>query len=131
MCRGVRGATLVDSDDRASIVRETEALLAQMLGANVIDRGDIAAILLTSTEDLLSAFPAEAVHELDLKGVPLMCAQEIPVPGGLPRCIRVLILWNTSLSQDQIAHKYLRGAVALASNTQSLIRRCADEMDRG
>jgi chorismate mutase len=33
--------------------------------------------------------------------------------GGLPRCIRVLIHWNTELKPDQIRHVYLHAAAQL------------------
>jgi chorismate mutase len=45
--------------------------------------------------------------------VPMMCAREIPVPGSLPLCIRVLIHWNTDREQSGIKHVYLREAVKL------------------
>jgi len=35
------------------------------------------------------------------------------VPGGLPRCVRVLLHWNTDLPQQAVRHVYLRGAMVL------------------
>ena len=43
----------------------------------------------------------------------MMCAREIPVPGSLPRCVRVLVDWNTDSAQTAINHVYLREAVSL------------------
>ncbi len=43
----------------------------------------------------------------------MICAREIPVPGSLPLCIRVLIHWNTDKKQTEIQHVYLREAVKL------------------
>jgi len=42
-----------------------------------------------------------------------MCAREIPVPGSLSLCIRVLIHWNTVLPQSAIHHVYLGEAAKL------------------
>ena len=60
-----------------------------------------------------AAFPAEAARQLEWTAVPLMSATEIDVPGALSRCIRVLMLWNSSRSQEQVRHVYLRDAEAL------------------
>jgi len=35
------------------------------------------------------------------------------VPGSLPRCIRVLIHWNTTKRADEVVHVYIRGARGL------------------
>jgi chorismate mutase len=40
----------------------------------------------------------------------LLCLQEMAVPGSLPRCVRVLIHWNTGRAIDEIHHVYLREA---------------------
>ena len=52
------------------------------------------------------------MNELELL-TPLLDACEIPVPGSLPRCIRVLLLWNTERVQDEIVHVYQNGAACL------------------
>ena len=43
----------------------------------------------------------------------MLCVCEIPVPGSLPRCLRVLLHWNTELPQSAIRHVYLRDAASL------------------
>ena len=92
----------------------TRELLTEMLAANGIDDYEpIAAIFFTATPDLVSTFPAEAARELGMSRVPLICNQEIPVPGRLGRAVRVLLQWNTTKRQDEIVHVYLRGARAL------------------
>jgi chorismate mutase len=45
--------------------------------------------------------------------VPLLCMQEMAIADSLPRCIRVLVHWNTDLPPDQIRHIYLDQARAL------------------
>ena len=73
----------------------------------------IASIFFTTTPDLVSTFPAEAARALGMTLVPLMCNQEIPVPGRLPRAIRILMQVNTKKSQREMRHIYLREAVRL------------------
>jgi chorismate mutase len=112
--RGIRGATTVLEDSSEAILEATRALLLAICEANMEMRpADIASIFFTVTADLHAAYPALAARELGWGEVPLMCAQEIPVPGSLPRTIRVLIHWNTALPQKDIHHIYLREAVQL------------------
>ena len=108
--RGVRGATTCERDCEADILAATGELLAEVVAANGIDCGDIGSAIFTVTADLTAAFPAKAARELGWTHVPMVCAQEIPVPGSLRRCIRVMLQWNTECAQDQIQHVYLRGA---------------------
>ncbi len=112
--RGIRGATTVTKDEPQVILQATSELLAAILDANPsMKPEDIASVLFTLTEDLRSEFPAKAAREMGWERVPLMCAQEIPVPGGLPACIRVLIHWNTDLPGESVRHIYLRKASKL------------------
>jgi chorismate mutase len=112
--RGIRGAITVDEDSPEAVRTATRELLLAILEANSSLRpADIASVFFTVTEDIRSVHPALAARELGWEEVPLMCAREIPVPGSLPECIRVMILWNTSLLQNEIHHVYLREAVQL------------------
>ena len=112
-CRGIRGAITVPSDSAEEILAATRELLARIAGANQLRPEDIASVLFTVTPDLRTAFPAQAARQLGWQHVPLLDAQEIPVPGSLPRCIRVLLLWNTDTPQGEVHHIYLRDAEAL------------------
>jgi len=112
--RGIRGAVTVESNTADAILDATAELLRKMVAANEVDVDDIAGVVFTVTPDLDAAFPAEAGRRLaGWAQVPLMCAQEIPVPGALPRCIRVLMLVNTTKTLDEVEHVYLRGAERL------------------
>jgi chorismate mutase len=119
LCRGVRGATTVDDDSAAAILAATQELLATIVQANDMAIEEIASALFTVSADLRAAFPAQAARQMGWQHVALLDAQEIPVPGSLPRCIRVLIHWNTDRPQDQIRHLYLRGAAALRPDLSS------------
>lgn len=112
-CRGVRGATTVEDDTQAAILGATRELLAAMVEANGIGTEDIASAIFTASSDLTAAFPAQAARQMGWQRVPLLDAQEVAVPGALPRCIRILIHWNTVKSQAEVRHVYLRGATIL------------------
>ncbi len=112
--RGIRGAITVNQDSVDEVRMATRELLLAILEANPSLRPiDIASVFFTVTADVNAVHPALAARELGWGEVPLMCAQEIPVPGSLPLCIRVMILWNTDLAQNEIHHVYLREAVQL------------------
>jgi chorismate mutase len=114
MLQGIRGATVVEVDQPEAILRATRELLEQILQANPSLRPvDIASAIFTVSPDLHSAYPAKAAREMGWQRVPMLCAQEIPVPDGLPGCIRVLIHWNTDLSYDAVRHVYLHEAAGL------------------
>ncbi len=112
--RGIRGATTVAADRPEAILLATRELLEEILRANdEMKTEDIASVLFTVTEDLRSAYPAQAAREMGWTSVPMICAQEIPVPAALRRAIRVLVHWNTDMPQDGIKHVYLHEAEAL------------------
>ena len=94
------------SNDAESIISATQKLLREMVSANGVLAVDIAAVYFTATEDLDAAFPAEGARRLGWQHVPLLDGREIPVPGSLPRCIRVLLLWNTDMPQCRVVHVY-------------------------
>jgi chorismate mutase len=112
-CRGVRGATTVEFDEREAVLRATRELLALMIHLNDIHKEDVASAIFTTTPDLSSAFPATAARQLGWLDVPLMCAHEIDVAGSVAMCVRVLLHWNTSRPQSAVQHVYLREAQRL------------------
>lgn len=113
VCRGIRGAISVDADDRTEIVSATKRLLVEMTRCNGVLDDDIASVLFTLTADLRAFLPAAAAREMGWKHVPMLHAAEVPIPGALHRCIRVLMHVNTSRSPMEIEHVYLGGAVSL------------------
>ena len=115
-CRGIRGAITVEADSAAAILAATRELLVQLVRANDLALQDLASAIFTVTPDLTAAFPAQAARELGWHQVALLDAQEIPVPGSLARCIRVLIHWNTDKQPEEIQHAYLGGAAGLRSD---------------
>ena len=112
-CRGIRGAITVANNTREEIIERTKTLLRKIAEANGVLPQDLACIIFTTTSDLNAEFPALAARELGWTKVPLLCAKEIEVPGSIPRCIRVLLLWNTEKEQEEIVHVYLGEAERL------------------
>jgi chorismate mutase len=113
MVRGIRGATTVDHNDATEIREATQELLQMILSENALCTEDLVSAIFTVTQDLNADFPASSARALGWELVPLLCATEIPVPSGLSRCIRVLIHVNTTHSQTEIRHVFLRNAIAL------------------
>ena len=112
--RGIRGATTVEADQPDLILNATRELLEAILDANNgMHPEDIASVFFTVTKDLVSTFPAQGARQMGWGLVPMICANEIPVPGSLPRVIRVLVHWNTDKGQSEVTHVYLREAVKL------------------
>ena len=113
-CRGIRGATTVDSNSREAILDATRELLEEMIRANDIRADDVASGYFTTTPDLNAEFPAVAARNgFGWSNVALMCGHEMSVPGSLAMCLRILLHVNTERSQDEICHIYLRGAAVL------------------
>ena len=109
----VRGAVQVVAN-RADDIREATArLLLALLAANRLAVSDIVSAIFTATPDLDADFPAHAARRLGWTDVPLLGAGEVPVPGGLPRCIRVLLHFYTTQPQRGLKHMYLREAAKL------------------
>lgn len=119
-CRGVRGATSVEADDREQILNATRHMLALMIRRNGIESEDVASAIFTVTRDLSAEFPALAARQLGWLEVPLLCAHEMVVPDSLPNCIRVLIHWNTTKPQSEIQHVYLHRAEKLRPDLSKL-----------
>jgi chorismate mutase len=103
--RGVRGATVASRDEEDAILSATRQLLQALVDANPpLKVEELASAWFTVTSDLTAVHPAKAARQL---------GWEIPVPESLPRCIRVLLHWNTDMAQSEIRHIYLGAAASL------------------
>jgi chorismate mutase len=118
-CRGIRGAVCVETNDAAAIVAATREMLERIVADNGLAVEDIACVIFTATPDLDTVYPARAAREMGWMTTPLLCEQEMVVKSGMPRCIRVLLLWNTDLPADQVRHIYLGKARALRPDLAS------------
>lgn len=108
--RGLRGATVADANSPEAIHSATRELLLALAFVNRLDTADIASIIFTTTPDLTAEPPAIAARELGWEDVALLCVAEMPCENDLPRCIRVLIHWNTNKLQHEVRHVFLRDA---------------------
>lgn len=114
----VRGATQVEENSAAAIEAGTEELLREVIGRNAITERAMVSCLFTTTEDLDAQFPAVAARKLGINSVPLMCAREIPVPGSLPRVIRLMLHYYAAASHRP-SHVYLGAAQSLRADLHS------------
>lgn len=117
--RGIRGATTVTANDARLMEQATLELMERIIEENGLQAEDVGAVFITVTQDLNAAFPASVIRRLPgWELVPLMCSLEIAVPGGLARCIRIMVLHNTEKSQREIRHVYLNDARQLRPDLQ-------------
>ena len=116
--RGIRGATTATENSEAAIVEATQEMLRTIIAANDLDPTDLASAIFTATPDLTAVHPALAARKLGWHHVPLLSATEVAVPGSIPRCIRVLLHWNTDRPPFAVNHVYLRDAVQLRPDLQ-------------
>ena len=111
--RAARGAIVVPTDEPATLHEATAKLLGAILERNAIAHDDLISILFTATEDLSSAFPAEAARHMGMGDIPLLCAREIPVEGSMQSVVRILLHFHTELGLREVTHVYLDGAERL------------------
>ncbi len=111
--RAIRGATQLEVDARPHLVERTRELVSAVMTANGIKGEELISIIFTCTPDLVADFPAAAAREMGLGDVPLICAQEIAVPGAMPRVVRLMAHAEIDVARADVRHIYLHGAVAL------------------
>ncbi len=114
--RAFRGATTVAADQPALIREAVQEMLDAILDDNDLVPADIISAVFTATPDLVSEFPAHAARLYGWTDIPLLCAQELPVSGALPRCLRVMVHAESSRARNEIRHVYLRDAILLRSD---------------
>ena len=114
--RAIRGATTVEHDTRDEVIARTKELVQAVVERNGLDPADLISILFTATDDIRSAFPAEAAREAGFTHVPLMCARELDIVDGVARCIRVMVHVTTTREPTALRHPYLHGARQLRTD---------------
>lgn len=110
--RGVRGATQLPADRPAWPAAVVE-LLRAMVDSNGIAVTDLAAATFTVPRELAGARPAAAARGMGWDGVPLLELAQAEYADDPPRCLRVLLLWNTRRAARSVHHVYLGGAARL------------------
>ena len=114
----LRGANSVAANEADAILEATDLLMRVLMDRNALAADAMVSCIFTLTEDLDAEFPAVAARRLGLDRVPLLCAREVPVPGALPRVIRVLMHYYAP-EDHQSQHVYLGAARALRRDLDS------------
>jgi chorismate mutase len=122
--RGIRGATTAQANTAEAISEATEELLTELIRLNALDKDEVCFAYFTTTHDLTAEFPAYAARRLGWIDVPLLCGHDmdvrLPNPRGVPKCIRILLLYNTAKPQSAMRFAYLRGARAIQADLEIL-----------
>ena len=113
--RGIRGAITVDTNSIEDIKKATIELISEIKNQNKYQDTEISNVIFTMTKDLDAAYPAKFAREefKTWQHIPMMCVQELNINGSLQKCLRILIVINTDLAQNEIKHVYLKGAEKL------------------
>lgn len=107
MVRAVRGAIVAHENTERAIFEATQTLLRAIVEKNQLSVDSVVSVFITATADLNAAFPAYAAREMGWDRIPMLCAQEIQVPGSMARVIRVLIHLNLDEGAGALRHQYL------------------------
>ena len=114
LLRALRGAVAIPEDTPEAVASQVETLLREAFARNGVATEDLVSIFFTATEDIRSAFPAQAARErLGLADVPLLCSRELNVEGALPGVIRMLAHFYTDRERREVQHVYLGSATVL------------------
>jgi chorismate mutase len=113
-----RGAVQAEANEPAAILAATEELMRELIERNRLEPEAMVSCLFTTTDDLDAEFPAVAARGLGLTTVPLMCCREIPVPGSMPRVIRVMLHFYAAAGHDP-AHVYIGEAQKLRTDLEA------------
>jgi chorismate mutase len=114
----VRGATRAGANDPEKVVTATQELMRELMTRNEIQPEQMVSCIFTSTHDLNAEFPAAAARQIGLESVPLLCAQEIDVPGSMRSVIRVLVHYYGPPDREP-THTYLGEAQDLRSDLKA------------
>jgi len=114
----VRGAIQVEANESDAILSATEELVGELISRNGLEAERMVSCVFTCTEDLDAEFPAVAARDLGLDAVPLLCAQEIDVPGAMPRVIRALVHYYAPADHRPV-HTYLGEAQNLRADLEA------------
>ena len=113
-----RGAVQADANERDAILDATEELMRELIDRNGLESEEMVSCMFTTTADLDAEFPAAAARRIGLDAVPLMCSREIPVPGSMPRVIRVMLHFYAA-PDHETAHVYLGEAQKLRTDLEA------------
>lgn len=97
---GVRGAALLNDNDSQAMQRELRWLFTEMLARNQLPLQAIQRAIVTITPDLTIDEARAAASAIFDPAIPVLVAHEMDVPGAPARCLRILLIAQTT-SQPQ------------------------------
>ena len=113
----IRGATTIEKDEPSQIKEAVKELLETILSQNNIKKEEVMSIVLSSTSDIHSFYPAKAARESGFEACALFSAQEPDIVGGLALCIRVMVFLEKNITAHPV---YLRGAKNLRKDITNI-----------
>jgi chorismate mutase len=114
----IRGAAQAAGNEADAILAATEELMRALMERNRLEPEAMVSCLFTTTDDLDAEFPAVAARRLGLTNVPLLCCREIPVPGSMPRVIRVMLHFYGPTGHEPV-HVYVGEAQKLRTDLEA------------
>ena len=114
----LRGAISVERNGAQEILDATRELMQAIAQRNGLTPERVVSCIFTVTDDLDAEFPAVAARAIGFDTVPLLCAREIPVPGSMPRVIRVLLHYYAEEGHEPV-HVYLGEARGLRTDLRA------------
>lgn len=121
--KAIRGATTLSADTPEEVRVKVKELLSQIVKANALRPDEIICIMLSSTVDIRSLYPAKAAREAGFAHCALYSSLEPDMQGSLPLCVRVMLLTE---SDNAVKHVYLHGARVLRKDISSVINIALD-----
>ena len=121
--KAIRGATTLDGDTPEEVRLRVKELLNAIKLNNRLSDDELICIMLSSTADVRSLYPAKAAREAGFSGCALYSSLEPDIDGSLPLCIRVMVLADI---QRAAKHVYLRGARTLRKDLSAVINIAID-----
>lgn len=113
--KAIRGAITVAENTHDAIFEATQSLISEIARRNNLRPSEVVSTFFTLTPDLNADFPARAARAMGWD-MPMLDMQEVPVPGALARCIRVLVHVDRT---GPVRHAYLREASSLRPDLES------------
>ena len=108
----IRGATTIVADTKEEISAAVKELLDEVFSKNHLQKEEIKAFIFSLTSDIHSYHPAKAAREAGYDFAPLFAAVEPDIQGGLPFCIRLMLLTEL-YEKSEVKHIYQKGAKIL------------------
>lgn len=121
--KAIRGATTVAKDTPTEMKDSVKELLDEIVKANALAEENIICIMFSNTSDLRSFYPAKAAREAGFFKCALFSSLEPDIDGALEKCIRVMVLAETTAEPK---HIYLNGAANLRRDISKKINIAID-----